>query len=174
MTAPLPAAGPIDNIVCKGGTGTAGALSLGYNELYKMNLPGAFNVLFLETDGLPNTLTMNFWDSTTNTYALDANSNCLDKNGKTRSLGGWWARGSARDWNNTGGHVMGPNGYMADIPAGAIGAIYSSDPNTSSPDYRKLHPDGLSVAHQLERRPQHHQGNQCQRLYLQQQRQHEY
>ena len=40
---------------------------MGYNEIYKMNLPGAFNVLFLETDGLPNTLTMNFWDSTTNT-----------------------------------------------------------------------------------------------------------
>ena len=98
-----------------------------------MNLPGAFNVLFLETDGLPNTLTMNMWDSTTNSYALAATSNCLDKNGKTISLGGWVGSGNARDWNNTGGHVMGPNGYMADIPAGAIGAIYSSDPNTSSP-----------------------------------------
>ena len=102
--------GAIDNIVCKGGTGTANALSLGYNELYKMNLPGAFNVLFMETDGLPNTLTMNFWDSTTNTYALDANSNCADKNGKTMSAAGWTSAAVARDWNNTGGHAMGPNG----------------------------------------------------------------
>src|SRR6185369_5318715 len=79
--------GLIDNIVCGGGTGTANAISLAYNELYKLNEPGAFNVLFLETDGLPNTLTMNFWDSTTSTYALDANSNCTDRNGKKVSTG---------------------------------------------------------------------------------------
>ena len=125
--------GAIDNIVCQGGTGTAGALSLGYNELYKMNEPGAFNVLFLETDGLPNTLTMNFWDSTTSTYALDPASGCQDKNGKTVAGGGWNGAGNARDWNNTGGHVMGPNGYMGNIPAGAVGNIYSSDPVVASP-----------------------------------------
>lgn len=125
--------GAIDNIVCMGGTGTANAISLGYNELYKVNLPGAFNVLFMETDGLPNTLTMNFWDSTTNTYALSNTSSCQDNNGKTIAGGGWTNAAAARDWNNTGGHVMGPNGYMADIPAGAIGAVYSSDPVLASP-----------------------------------------
>jgi len=125
--------GAIDNIVCMGGTGTANAISLGYNELYKVNLPGAFNVLFMETDGLPNTLTMNFWDSTTNSYALDALSGCTDKNGKTIAGGGWGNSGVAKDWNGTGGHAMGPNGFMADIPAGAIGAIYSSDPVVASP-----------------------------------------
>src|SRR5665213_1070343 len=125
--------GAIDNIVCKGGTGTAAALSLGYNELYKVNLPGAFNVLFMETDGLPNTLTMNFWDSTTNTYALSNTSSCQDRNGKTIAGGGWTNAAAARDWNNTGGHVMGPNRYMADIPDGALGAIYSSDPVVASP-----------------------------------------
>ena len=124
--------GAIDNIVCMGGTGTANAISLGYNELYKMNEPGAFNVLFMETDGLPNTLTMNFWDSTTNTYALSGTSGCQDKNNKTVAGGGWTTAANAKDWNNTGGHVMGPNGYKADIPAGAIGSIYSTDPVVAS------------------------------------------
>ncbi len=126
--------GDLDDIVCKGGTNTASAISLGHNELYKLNLPGAFNVLFLETDGLPNTLTMNFWDSTSSSYALDSASNCTDKNGRTIGGGGWVGSGAARDWNNTGGYNMGPSGYMGNIPAGAIGSIYSSDPNTSSPN----------------------------------------
>jgi len=126
-------AGAIDSINCAGGTGTANAISLGYNELYKVNLPGAFNVLFMETDGLPNTLTMNLWDSTTNTYALDTGSGCTDKNGKTKFGGGWTNASVAKDWNGTGGHVMGPNGFMADIPPGAIGSIYSSDPVVASP-----------------------------------------
>ena len=56
--------GAIDQITCNGGTGTAGAITVGYNELYKANLPGAYNILLIETDGLPNTLSFNFWDST--------------------------------------------------------------------------------------------------------------
>ncbi|MBZ5673787.1 MAG: VWA domain-containing protein [Acidobacteriia bacterium] len=122
--------GAIDNIVCNGGTGTAGAISLGYNELYKLNQPGAFNVLLLETDGLPNTLTMNFWDSTTSTYALDTNSSCQDNSGKTKSGGGWANAAAAKDWPGLNGHAMGPNGFIADIPKGAIGAIYSTDPTS--------------------------------------------
>ena len=125
--------GAIDNINCTGGTGTANALSLGYNELFKVNLPGAFNVLFMETDGLPNTLTMNLWDPVSGGFALNGTSGCADKNNKTMSTGGWTTATTARDWNNTGGHVMGPGGFMADIPAGAIGAIYSSDPVVASP-----------------------------------------
>ena len=31
----------IDNIVCDGGTGTPEAISVAYNELYKVNPPGA-------------------------------------------------------------------------------------------------------------------------------------
>ena len=44
--------GAIDQITCNGGTGTAGAITVGYNELYKANLPGAYNILLIETDGL--------------------------------------------------------------------------------------------------------------------------
>ena len=45
------ATGLIDAINCNGGTGTAQAISLGYNELYKKNLPGALNFIMLFTDG---------------------------------------------------------------------------------------------------------------------------
>src|SRR5580704_1835111 len=38
-------AGLIDTIGCNDNTNTPQALSLGYNELYKANLPGAFNIL---------------------------------------------------------------------------------------------------------------------------------
>lgn len=126
--------GKIDDINCKGGTNTASAITLGYNELFKLNLPGAFNVLFLETDGLPNTLTMNFWDSTTNTYALDSGSGCRDINGKTKSGGGWVTAANARDWNNTNGYNMGSSPFVPNIPKGAIGSIYSSDPVVASPN----------------------------------------
>ena len=54
----------LNNITCVGGTGTAQAISLAYNELYKIAQPGAFNVIVLETDGLPNTLTLNFLGGT--------------------------------------------------------------------------------------------------------------
>ncbi len=55
--------GLIDNINCQGNTNTSSAISVAYNELWKMNEPGALNVIVLETDGLPNTMTLNFWDS---------------------------------------------------------------------------------------------------------------
>jgi hypothetical protein len=48
--------GLIDNISCGSTTGTAGATILGYNELYKVGLPGALNVLLVFTDGVPNTM----------------------------------------------------------------------------------------------------------------------
>ena len=127
-------AGAIDNIGCQGGTNTAAALSVGYNELYKMDLPGAFNVLFLETDGLPNTMTLNWWDTAASTVGLvAATSNCTDKNGNKLSVGGWNVITNQRDWNNTNGYAMGPNGFMADIPPGAVGSLYSSDPVVASP-----------------------------------------
>ncbi len=50
--------GAIDGIACNGTTGTPQAISMAYNELYNINLPGALNVLFFETDGLPNTVTI--------------------------------------------------------------------------------------------------------------------
>jgi Flp pilus assembly protein TadG len=130
--------GAIDTITCAGGTGTAAAMSLAYNELYKINEPGAMNLVMLETDGLPNTLVYNFYATpgTTSTLALNTNSNCVDANGRTYANNGWRSTTSARGWLPVNGTVpagipMNTNGsgYMSDIPNSTIGAFYTSDPS---------------------------------------------
>ena len=67
--------GLIDTINCNDNTNTPQALSLGYNELYKANLPGAFNILMFFTDGIPNSMTLNFQNVMLNT------SGCKDSTG---------------------------------------------------------------------------------------------
>jgi hypothetical protein len=123
------ASGSIDSLNCNGGTGTASAVSLAYNELYKTNLPGALNLIMLETDGLPNTLVYNWWDGTN--YGLANSSGCQDVNGRTKAslpTAGWQTSANARLW--TSGHSMntGGTGFMSDIPSGAIGSFYTFDP----------------------------------------------
>lgn len=122
--------GAIDNITCGGGTGTAAAISLAYNELYKIAEPGAMNLIMLETDGLPNTLVYNFYATpgTISTWALNTTSNCVDQNNLTYKKNGWRTTTSARTWIT--GIPMNTNGtgYMANVPAGAIGGFYTSDP----------------------------------------------
>ena len=120
--------GLIDNINCNGGTGTAAAVTVAYNELYKMNLPGALNLLVLETDGLPNTLVYNWWDNTNTVAGIASGSGCKDSAGKTYANSGWRNSASIPSW--TTGYSMNTNGtgFMADIPAGAIGGYYSQDP----------------------------------------------
>jgi Flp pilus assembly protein TadG len=121
--------GALDSITCtSGGTSTAQAISVAYNELYKANLPGALNVIMFETDGLPNTLTLNFWDSATGTTALKSTSNCTDKNTKKLSQGGFATSAVIPSW--TSGQSLGSGSYFANIPAGMIGGAYSYDPNT--------------------------------------------
>ena len=82
--------GMIDNITCGGGTGTAAAMSLAYNELYKIAEPGAMNLIMLETDGLPNTLVYNFdtTPGTLSTLALNTTSACVDNNNLTYATTG--------------------------------------------------------------------------------------
>jgi Flp pilus assembly protein TadG len=132
----------LNNITCVGGTGTAQAISLAYNELYKIAQPGAFNVIVLETDGLPNTLTLNFLGGAYGGaspqliwHGLANIAGCKDAEStpKTVSGGGWLNVNQYRNW--TSGHSMNTNqagatkaGYMLDIPSGMIGAIYSQDP----------------------------------------------
>jgi len=55
-------------------------MSLAYNELYKINEPGAMNLIMLETDGLPNTLVYDFYTTpgTLSTLALNTTSACVD------------------------------------------------------------------------------------------------
>jgi Flp pilus assembly protein TadG len=117
--------GELDTIACAGGTATPQAMALAYNELYKINQPGALNVILVETDGLPNTVTVNFWDGST--AGLSSSSNCLDINSKKESQGGFASSGVLPPW--TAGHSMntGGTGYMADIPAGMIGGLGGTD-----------------------------------------------
>lgn len=129
--------GAIDNIDCTGGagTGSATAMSVAYNELYKANEPGALNVLMLETDGKPNTLTMNFWDSSNTSTLLKSTSTCTDLNTKTLAQGGfasaakipkpgWWRSSTTGSpaWDS------GVGAYLSDIPeANMIGSIHIGD-----------------------------------------------
>lgn len=124
--------GDLDNIKCHGGTGTAQALSLGYQMLYQMNEAGALNVVFLETDGLPNSLTMNFYDSTNNMVGLTSTSTCQDSKGHTGSN---FHTSEIPSW--TGGLNLQASpfstssGYYSNIPAGMVGVIDSSDPGST-------------------------------------------
>ena len=136
--------GLIDTIKCNGGTGSAEALSLAYNELYKINLPGALNIIMFETDGAPNEGVYNWWDGTS--YGLTNTSNCADTNGKMPGTGagrgGWTAANQAPAWY--GGYTMNPTGftgYMPNIAAGAIGGFYRDN----SSFYLMESPDNASV-----------------------------
>lgn len=116
--------GEIDKIVCRGGTSTPQAISIAYNELLQANLPGALNVVMFETDGLPNTLNMNFWDSVNNVSGLTAtNTKCLDRNGKTMSTGGFTTSASIPNW------TPGATYDATTVPAGMVGEVYSADPS---------------------------------------------
>jgi hypothetical protein len=122
--------GTIDNIDCNGGTGTAAAVSMAYNQLYQIAEPGAMNIIMLETDGLPNTLIYNFYATpgTASTFALNTTSLCQDATGKTWNAGGWRTAASARAWTTGIAMNTGGAGYMANVPTGAIGAFYAADP----------------------------------------------
>jgi Flp pilus assembly protein TadG len=122
--------GDIDNITCAGGTGTAAAMSMAYNQLYMNAEPGAMNIIMLETDGLPNTLVYNFYATpgTTATWALNTNSGCQDANGKTWNQNGWRTSGSQRLWMPSINMNSSGTGFMSNVPSGTIGAFYAADP----------------------------------------------
>lgn len=133
--------GALDNIVCTGTTGTPAAIMEGYNELFKLSLPGAYNVLVIETDGMPNTMTMNFgfddspsshvWTSLVNRGAA---TGCQDNTGK--QLGhappGFTTIASRPAWSPAHSMNTGGTGFMANIPSGMVGSIMGNDPPYSS------------------------------------------
>lgn len=124
------ATGELDSIACAGGTATPQAIMVAYNELYKLNQPGALNVIVVETDGRPNTITVNFWDGTT--AGIASTSNCQDKNNKKKSAGGFATLASLPSW--TSGYNMNLNGtgYQANVPAGLVGGIGGTDTGTTA------------------------------------------
>jgi Mg-chelatase subunit ChlD len=98
-------------MVCSGWTGGAQGLSVGYNELKRLNDPGVLNVILFFTDGQPNTLTAN-WPIRKNPYytgapgsGSNAVSPCTNKDDKlgvitpdspVRGLWGWVSTGYPR------------------------------------------------------------------------------
>ncbi len=125
--------GQIDNISCGGGTGTAEAFSMAYQMLHETDLPGALNVVLLETDGLPNTLAMNFYDSTNNAVGLNSSdSACKDTAGKTMSGGGFKTSAVIPSWTPglqlNASPFLTTNPVYSNVPAGMVAAIASSDP----------------------------------------------
>jgi Flp pilus assembly protein TadG len=123
-------AGLIDNINCQGNTNTATAISVAYNQLWTMNLPGALNVLVMETDGLPNTLTLNFWDSTNNVVGLTSSSTCTDNSGGKLYKDTAASSFSTIQW--TPKIPLGTTSYLSGNPtttaAGLVGAVGTADP----------------------------------------------
>ncbi len=126
--------GAIDTLECAGGTNTAQAISLAYNELYKLNEQGALNVIMFETDGLPNTVTVNIWDGTN--AAISNSSLCTDRNGVKKSNGGFGSASAIPYWQGsatTPSHSMGTGSYTgADIPAGMVGGLGGYDPTDNT------------------------------------------
>ncbi|HEY4359471.1 MAG TPA: VWA domain-containing protein [Bryobacteraceae bacterium] len=111
----------IGSISCQGATSSPQALMVAYNELYKVNLAGALNLILFETDGLPNTLNMD-WHSN-----LSTTSTCKDTGNHTYAAG--WHSNEIPNW--TTGYTLNPTGftgYQSNVPSGAIAALYSSDP----------------------------------------------
>jgi hypothetical protein len=147
--------GQLDTINCNGGTSTPQGISMAYQLLSQANLPGALNVIALETDGMPDWLVMNFWDSTHNLPGLTSTSGCLDANNKTYAAGGFKTSAAVPKWtyglamNGSGGQTNGfgisngytspsgtTSGYYADIPAGMIISVGSTgDPTLGSSFY---------------------------------------
>jgi Flp pilus assembly protein TadG len=126
--------GLIDSITCAGGTNTAAAVSIAYNELYKMNLPGALNLIVFETDGLPNTITLNLWDAATNASAIGGSSNCLDRSGIKKNAGGFGSANASPFWqgnSTTPTYNMGSGSFIPNIPAGMIGGFGGTDTGTT-------------------------------------------
>ena len=113
------ASGLIDSINCNDNTNTPQALSLGYNTLYQTNLPGAFNILMFFTDGIPNSLTLNFKN------VMLSTSGCQDSRGNAISMGGSFVN-HPPSW--TPGWNLGSGTFVPNIPAGPIGVIASDDP----------------------------------------------
>lgn len=50
----------MEAVVCSGWTGGAQGISVGYQELQRLNDPGVLNVILFFTDGRPNTITANW------------------------------------------------------------------------------------------------------------------
>jgi Flp pilus assembly protein TadG len=129
--------GEIDKISCDGNTSTAAAMAMAYQLLWQTALPGALNFVMLETDGQPNSMALNFWDSTHSVAGIANASGCTDTNGKKKSVAGSWASTAVLPaWSPGLDFTKAPfltvTGGLPNIPAGIAGTVVSSDPGTTT------------------------------------------
>ncbi|MBI1788075.1 MAG: VWA domain-containing protein [Acidobacteria bacterium] len=69
----------INNISCAGWTFGSGGLAMGYEELQRLNQPGALNVIVYFTDGMPNVVAADFpIKRSTTSYTPTAASSCVN------------------------------------------------------------------------------------------------
>jgi len=125
--------GEIDKISCYGGTSTAAAMAMAYQLLWQTALPGALNIIMLETDGLPNTMTMNWWDSTNSVAGISNSSNCTDTNTKKKSAGGFGSAAVLPAWTPglylNAAPFLTVSGGLPNILPGIVGTVASTDPS---------------------------------------------
>ncbi len=115
------ATGLIDGLApCNGNTNTAEGLTLGYDQLYKTNLPGAFNTIMFMTDGIPNSVTVNMAKNMLST------SLCKDATGVAVKNGGDFVK-NPPTWTTTTQTLY----SMPSISRGPIGVIRADDPSSS-------------------------------------------
>lgn len=124
--------GLIDGISCVGGTGTPEATILGYNELYKIGLPGALNVLLLFTDGNPTAGAFDFRNGASDPNGILGDSSaCRDSNNRSVATSAN-PRGhlynSPPNWTN--GWSFGSGTFLSAVPSGPVGVIYSDESNS--------------------------------------------
>ncbi len=100
--------GALDTITCGGGTNTSTAVALSWNELYKIQLPGALNILVVFTDGTPTAGTFDF-------------ASAIIPAGGCATPANWVVFQQA---NASGSLSLGPNSFFPNI-RGMVGAVYS-------------------------------------------------
>lgn len=110
--------GKLDQIVCWGGTNTATALALAWNELYRTDLPGANNFILLVTDGEPTAGTFDL------SGAIRNSSLCRDARGfnstgyENKTVGGvttWTYTGNFADFTNFPRNWVGTDSNGVDL-----------------------------------------------------------
>jgi len=127
--------GALDHINCTGGTNTSTGISLGWNEIYKLQLPGALNALIVFTDGQPTAGSFKFITTASTDptgvakSAFKATSTCLDSANKSMQAGGNMLT-NPRNWVNREANSgltvsLGANSFYPAI-SGPVGALYGS------------------------------------------------
>ena len=94
----------------------------------------------LETDGLPNTSTMNFWDSANSLPGLLSTSGCTDVEATRKTMAGGGFKTAAQvpawigglDMTATSPGLLSSDSYYSDIPAGIVATVSSADPGATN------------------------------------------